>query len=254
MDQGEVQSLLIVFTGIALSLAITVVTLFILFQRRKNRLLQQRNREREAFERELSETQIEIREETLRHISWELHDNIGQLVTLAKIQVQLHEDQNAQLKEASNTIGRAIQELRALSKLINPEALKNLSLPEAVQMEMDRFNRMRFLEASLVVKGKPRPLGNKEEIIMFRILQEFFSNTTKHSKASSLGVQLVYSQRDLTIRAKDNGVGFLPEDGEHSGIGLTNMRNRAKLIGAQLEITSEKKQGTQLKMQYNFVD
>lgn len=254
MDQGEVQSFLIFFSFIALCLALTVVILFVLFQRRKNRLLRHQAMEREAFERELAETQIEIREETLRNISWELHDNIGQLMTLAKIQVQMYEQESPKLKEASETVGRAIQELRALSKLINPEALKSLSLAEAVQMEVDRFNRMQFLRASLSVKGKCRPIDAKEEIILFRILQEFFSNTVKHSRASMLEVRLVYSQSDLTISAKDNGVGFEQKEEAHSGIGLRNMHNRAKLVNAQLEIDSEKNRGTRLRMRYNFVD
>ena len=62
MDEGEVQSFLIVFSIIALSLAVTVVILFVLFQKRKNRLLLQQAKDKEAFERELSETQIEIRD------------------------------------------------------------------------------------------------------------------------------------------------------------------------------------------------
>jgi len=254
MDQGEVQSFLIVFSAIALSLAVTVVILFVLFQKRKNRLLKQRARDQRAFEKELSETQIEIREETLRNISWELHDNIGQLLTLAKIQVQLEEDKSPQLEEASETMGKAIQELRALSKLINPEALKSLSLAEAVQLEMDRFNRMQFLKASLKVAGNPRTIDPKEEIILFRILQEFFSNTVKHSKASELHVVLSYEEDSLSITAQDNGVGFNRKDSAYTGIGLKNMRNRAKLVNAHLELLSEKNAGTQLNMTYNFVD
>jgi signal transduction histidine kinase len=254
MDQGEVQSFLIVFSSIALSLAVTVVILFVLFQKRKNRLLKQRARDKETFEKELSETQIEIREETLRNISWELHDNIGQLMTLAKIQVQMEESKSPQLEEASETMGKAIQELRALSKLINPEALKSLSLAEALQLEMDRFNRMQFLKASLKVEGELNPIDPKEEIILFRILQEFFSNTVKHSKASELRVLLSYTDSCLVITAKDNGVGFEQKADAYSGIGLKNMRNRAKLVNAHLELFSEKNEGTQLKMTYNFVD
>lgn len=254
MDQGEVQSFLIVFSAIALSLAVTVVILFVLFQKRKNRLLKQQARDKEAFEKELSETQIEIREETLRNISWELHDNIGQLMTLAKIQVQMEGSKSPQLEEASETMGKAIQELRALSKLINPEALKSLSLTEAVQLEMDRFNRMQFLKAALEVKGDSKPIDPKEEIILFRILQEFFSNTVKHSKASELQVLLNYTDSCLVITAKDNGVGFEQKADTYSGIGLKNIRNRAKLVNAHLELFSEKNEGTQLKMTYNFVD
>ncbi|MGB5553807.1 MAG: ATP-binding protein [Flavobacteriaceae bacterium] len=251
MEQGEAQSFLIIFSVIAFCLALAVIVLFILFLRRKNVLLLEQVEAKESFERELSETQIEIREETLRNISWELHDNIGQLMTLAKIQVQMVPDKSVALEEASETIGNAIKELRVLSKLINPEALKNLSLEEAVQLEMERFNRLKFIDASLTVDGSPKPLNPKEEVIIFRILQEFFSNTIKHSKASTLCVGIDYMDGNLTVTADDNGIGF-DESLDFSGIGIKNMKNRAKLINADLEIDSEKNRGTMLRLQYPF--
>ena len=251
MDEGEVQSFLIIFSVIALLLAVTVVVLFTTFLRRKNKLLAEQAKAKEAYEREISETQIEIREETLRNISWELHDNIGQLMTLAKLQVQMVPEKSENLEEASETIGKAIRELRVLSKLINPEALKNLSLEEALQLEMERFNRLEFLEASLTVDGTPKPLDAKEEIIIFRILQEFFSNTIKHSKASTLCVGIDYMDGNLTITADDDGVGF-DENLNFAGIGIKNMKNRARLIDADLQIESEKDRGTILRLQYRF--
>ncbi len=254
MDEGEVQSFLIIFSVIAICLALTVIVLFIVFLQRKNKLLLQQAKTKEAFEKELSETQIEIREETLRNISWELHDNIGQLMTLAKIQVQMEEHRSDSIKEASDTIGMALQELRVLSKLINPEALKSLTLEEAVQLEIERFNRLQVLEALLKVEGEPRTLNPKEEIIIFRILQEFFSNTIKHSKASILIVEIQYHGAYLSIRAADNGIGFEQIDEKVSGIGMKNMKNRAKLVNADLKITAEKNKGTQLTLVYNFVD
>ncbi|MFK5973048.1 MAG: histidine kinase [Flavobacteriaceae bacterium] len=251
MDEREVQSFLIIFSVIAISLALTVIILFIVFLKRKNKLLLERAKAEEAFEKEISETQIEIREETLRNISWELHDNIGQLMTLAKIQLQMVPDKSENLEEVSETIGKAIRELRVLSKLINPEALKNLSLNEAVGLEVERFNRLQFIDASLTVDGSPKPIDSKEEIIIFRILQEFFSNTIKHSKASTLCVGIDYDNGSFTITADDDGVGF-EENSMYTGIGLKNMKNRARLINANLTISSEKGRGTMLRLVYTY--
>ena len=105
---------------------IFIVLLFGVFQKRKNLLLQQQEETKKRFEREIAETQIEIREETLRNISWELHDNIGQLLTLAKIQLQSASVDN--FNDVSETITKGLTEVRALSKLINPEAIKNINL------------------------------------------------------------------------------------------------------------------------------
>jgi signal transduction histidine kinase len=154
--------------------------------------------------------------------------------------------------EVSETIGTGIDELRALSKLINPEALKSLSLSEAVSLEIDRFNRLKFIAAQLTIKGEVVPIESNTQIILFRILQEFFSNTIKHSRASSLKVVLDYTDEKLTITAADNGVGF-DKDDNFMGIGLKNMKTRAKLINSTLKLDSVKGEGTALHLTYKFV-
>jgi signal transduction histidine kinase len=227
MDEKEI--IIIAAIAIPIALVIIVIVLFSVFARRKNRLLQEQAEAKKAFDRELAESQIEIREETLRNISWELHDNIGQLMTLAKIQSQMAREKPEMLVEVSETIGTGINELRALSKLINPEALKSLSLKESISLEIERFNRLKFIESELIVVGGETTIDAKNQVILFRILQEFFSNTIKHSRATKLKVILNYSDNDLIITAQDNGVGFSDED-DFTGIGLKNMKMMAELI------------------------
>lgn len=249
MDQKEIAGLVSVV--VLLLLVTIIIVLFIVFVRRKNKLLEEQEEAKKHFDRELGESQIEIREETLRNISWELHDNIGQIMTLAKIQSQLAMHKPELMAEVSETIGNGINELRALSKLINPEALKSLSLREAISLELERFNRMKFIEATLKVEGGHQSIESNTEIIIFRILQEFFSNTIKHSRATKLNVLLKYTDQALTISSKDNGVGF-QNSNDFSGIGLKNMKTRAQLINAEFKITSEKNKGTALQLKYNL--
>ena len=227
---------------------IFTILLFSVFQGRKNKLLQEQKDSQKRFEAEIAETQIEIREETLRNISWELHDNIGQLLTLAKIQLQNTTPEN--IGEVSETITKSLNELRALSKLINPEAIKNIKLREAIRLEIDRFNRLNFIQSELKIIGKEKDINEKSSIIIFRILQEFFSNTIKHSKASKLHVELKYTKGELQITAEDNGVGFIKEETSNKGIGLQNIENRAKLIGAKIDFQSTPEQGTKLVINY----
>jgi signal transduction histidine kinase len=250
MDEKEI--IILVAITIPIILVVTVIVLFSVFSRRKNRLLQEQEATKKAFDRELAESQIEIREQTLRNISWELHDNIGQLMTLAKIQAQMAQEKPEMLAEVSETIGTGIEELRALSKLINPEALKSLSLKEAVGLEIERFNRLKFIDAKLTIKGKVRAMDGNTQIILFRILQEFFSNTIKHSKATALEVTLNYGENQLAITANDNGVGFEGTD-NFLGIGLKNMKTRAKLINCHLKIHSVKGEGTVLHLVHQLV-
>src|SRR5690606_9561653 len=249
MDEKEI--IIIAAIAIPITLVVIVIVLFSVFARRKNRLLEAQEKAKKAFDRELTESQIEIREQTLRNISWELHDNIGQLMTLAKIQSQMAKDKPEMMNEVSETIGTGLDELRALSKLINPEALKTLSLNDAVSLEIERFNRLKFIAAELIVKGDEIQIEGNKQTILFRILQEFFSNTIKHSKATSLKVVLDYTGEELNITAEDNGVGFEKKD-DFMGIGLKNMKTRAQLINSNLKINSIKGEGTVLQLRYKF--
>ena len=230
-------------------LVVLMIIVFVVFVSRKNKLINDNLLEKETFEKELAESQIEIREETMRNISWELHDNIGQIMTLAKVKAQNAGDDPIKMKQAAKLIGEGLDELRALSKIINPEAIKKLTLLEAVQLEIERFNRLRFIEANLTVEGERYNIGDSEQIIIFRILQEFFSNTIKHSQATNLNVDLNYGPNELFITAHDNGIGFMNSE-EYSGIGLKNMKTRARLINAHLEINSEENKGTNLTLVY----
>jgi signal transduction histidine kinase len=174
-------------------------------------------------------------------------------MTLAKIQLQNANNDPERMEEGVETLGNSLNELRSLSKSINPATLSSLSLVEATRLEIGRFNRLNYLEASMHVEGDEFPLDNKVEIIIFRMLQEFFTNTVKHSKATHLEVNLNYNEDTLRIEARDNGVGFdtfqkFPD----RGIGLGNIKNRAQLIGATAQINSTIGEGTQLLVTYKL--
>lgn len=249
MESEERKIILFATTLIIILFVVFILLLFGFYQKRKNLLLEQKEEDKKRFEREIAETQIEIREETLRNISWELHDNIGQLLTLAKIQLQNASEES--IKEVSETITKGLKEVRALSKLINPEAIDNIDLKDAIQLEIDRFNRLNFIDASLEILGVQKNIDKKHRIIVFRILQEFFSNTIKHSRASKLKIILDYTDTILVISAKDNGVGF-STDTKKDGIGLINIKKRADLIGAEIQFLSEKNKGTLLEIKYTY--
>lgn len=250
MDENEIQSVLIISSVVLFSVVSTMISLFLLFRRRKNELLLEKQHAKQRFEQEISKAQIEIREETFRNISWELHDNIGQLLTLAKIQLQTNTDIN----EIKATINKSIKEVRVLSKLINPDALKKMTLEQAINDEIDRFNRLKFIKSSISIIGNKKNLNHKAEIVFFRILQEFFSNTIKHARATHLNITLNYTPKELIITAKDNGIGFRLQDQESSGIGISNIKNRAKLVNASATIETQPEKGTKLTISYPYSD
>jgi signal transduction histidine kinase len=226
-------------------LGLIIIFLFLFFQKKKNFLIQKQFEEKKKFDKEINNLQIEIREETLRNISWELHDNIGQMLTLAKIQLQSVEN-NDKISEVKDSIGNILNEVRALSKTINPEFIKQINLLEATKLEVDRFNRLNYIKSKLKVQGHIYQIPNNVEIVIFRILQEFFSNTIKHSQASNLDIEIFFNELELKILAKENGKGFDVENVNNSGIGILNIKKRAKLIGAEIELKSKINEGTEL--------
>lgn len=243
MGQKDVYILIISASATILIFCLSLIILFILFQRRRETYLQQ-----------ITQTRIEVQEQTLKNISWEIHDNIGQI--LSTISIYNHslahaapEELKPKLKESQDLVEKAIVEVRALSKALNTDYIKNVGLLESIQMEMNRFNRFKFMKTELKIIGKPYRINEESELILLRILQEFMSNSLKHSKADLLEIIFEYKPEVLKITAKDNGIGF--EQKEISGTGLINMKNRAKVIGAFLNFETQHKQGTLLNLSYH---
>ncbi|WP_422104888.1 sensor histidine kinase [Winogradskyella sp.] len=217
-----------------------------LFQSKKNKLLIEQKEAEKAFGQELAKAQIETHETTLRNISWELHDNIGQLITLAKIQIQ----NDHKKEDVKQVLDKVLNEVRALSKSLNSDALKRIRLTEAIRHEMSLFNRLEFLQAELKINGDEQKLDDNDALILFRILQEYFSNVIKHAGASKLVVSLDFRDNELHIFAKDNGKGFDMNSNDGKGIGLINMKNRAQLLGAEYALNSEIDKGTSLTIKH----
>lgn len=239
---------LILVTFILVLLAIFFLLLVFIFIKRKNALIVEKFALKRKLEAEASEALLEIQEATLRSVSWELHDNIGQLMTLAKIQLQQLGGIGSN-SDVFETLTLALNELRSLSKSINPEAMNKLNFLEATKIEIERLNKLNYIKASLAIEGKPFSLISKNEIILFRILQEVFSNTLKHLKATDLQVLLKYEEKILYIVVHDNGIGF-DINSKKDGIGIKNISKRAELIGAELKIISMKNEGTTINIIY----
>ena len=121
----------------------------------------------------------------------------------------------------------------------------------SLQVELDRFNRLGYLDASMKVTGDVIPINSANEIIIFRILQEFLSNVLKHARASKLFVHLEYNEKTLKISAKDDGVGF-DTSAKTSSSGMETMKGRAELIDAEYSINSEIGKGTELTLRYTY--
>ena len=232
-----------------------VILFFVVFQKRKNKLLLDKIQREREFEEELIKTQTEIQEQTLKNVGQELHDNIGQLLSVANMQLSLvsslaQDSIKNKVDDTKAVISDAIKEVRGLSKVLNSEVILNLGFQESLNTEIERLNKMNTINAELISSGnKGVCKNNKDAIILFRILQEFISNTVKYSKATQLTITLNYEKDNLEIIAEDNGIGFNVEDIK-KGSGLINMESRAKLTSSEYKLESAPNKGTKLTLNY----
>ncbi len=249
--------LLVYMIGVLLIVCSLIIIFFIVFQKRKNSLLLDKIRQQQAFEAELSSAQTEIQEQTLKNIGWELHDNVGQLLAVASMQLnilktQISEDVKENFGEASDIVKQSLKEVRSLSRSLNNEVILNIGFEQSITNELNRLKKMKFASAELQVKGEVVPFENKKhEIIIFRILQEFFSNSVKYSEAKNLSVKLNYGPEKLQIIASDDGKGFDMKSTE-KGSGLLNMKSRADLIKTSYDLSSKVGEGVTLQLEYPY--
>ncbi|MEZ4782093.1 MAG: histidine kinase [Flavobacteriaceae bacterium] len=240
-------AVLVIVTGL-------VILFFIVFQKRKNKLLLDKIQREREFEEELVKTQTEIQEQTLKNVGQELHDNIGQLLSVANMQLSLvsslaQDSIKNKVEDTKSVIGDAIKEVRGLSKVLNSEVILNFGLNKSVKNEIDRINKLNRINAKLKFEGQENDIVSKDAIILFRIFQEFLSNTLKYAEATTFKINLNYLNDKLIITAYDNGKGFNVEKVE-KGSGLINMRDRAALIQAKFNLTSQQEIGTKLELEY----
>lgn len=246
--------LIVYFIVVILLLTTFGIVFFITFQKRKNKLIYEKFEAEKRFEEELIQSKLEIQEQTLKNVGWELHDNIGQLLSVANMQLNMlsrtiDDPAKSSLIEIKEVVANSIQEVRSLSKSLNHEVINYSGLEASVKNELARFTRLNIIKTRFDVSGEVLEISQKDAIILFRILQEFFSNVIKHSKADHLDVVFIYTSEELKITASDDGVGFEPEEVEKSS-GLLNMRSRAEIIRTDFSLNSSQTKGTSLSLCY----
>ncbi|MEI6581969.1 MAG: ATP-binding protein [Chitinophagia bacterium] len=203
---------------------------------------------------ELFNNQQKVQEQTLNHISQEIHDNVGQMLSLVRIQLNLAAQQNSNenelISEAQENIGRAMMDLRDMAKGMSNDRIKLLGLYASVEQEADRIRRSGICEISLSCSGSVVQLDHQRETILFRVMQECLQNVLKHSEARLLEIFFQYTQDDIQIKIQDNGKGFVLEKSRAGhGLGLMNMQHRIQLMGGEFTINSEPGVGTKIYLQ-----
>jgi signal transduction histidine kinase len=249
---------IVVLTGILFAFLASFIVYFVVLYRNRQ-LKNQREQEKlqASFRQELLKTQLEVQEQTLNHISTEIHDNITQVLsfvklTLANIASSSEGEKKSKINETRELIAQTITDLRDLSKSLSFEHITSLGLLKTIEKEAERINKSGLLDVSIIKEGKIYSLGEQRELLLFRIFQETLNNTLKHANAKHLKIILQYHPDLFNLTLEDDGSGFsLKMIDNKQGSGLKNIENRASLIGGTASIVSAPDKGCCTKISLN---
>lgn len=220
------------------------------YQQKQNAYFKDIESLKTSYENTLLQSQLEIREQTLQNISREIHDNIGQKLTLAKLHLNtlcLNEPKYIvkQVGESVAMIGEAINDLSDLSRSMSSEILLSNGFLNAVEFEAAKLKQSGLFDISFITTGDTIFLDANTELVLFRILQEALNNIVKHAGASLISIQLDYYPGRLLMQVADNGKGFDPGQ-KKNGTGLSNIKKRTLLLNGVMNIHSLTGQGATL--------
>ena len=214
---------------------------------------------KETYQRELLQAQLETQNQTLEYIGQELHDNIGQMLSVAMLHLNGLEDELAQSAHGSavhrmvETIEGTITAVRQLAKTLDKSTVQRFGLVESLTLELERIGQTGRYQTPIQVTGQPYALGEENEIILFRMVQESLNNALKHAQAKTLGITVNYQPNTFVLTVADDGRGFdqMEAGSRHlsqSGAGLHNLYQRAQLLGGSCTIDSQVGIGTRVQI------
>ena len=252
----EIEIFVMIGTLVFFLLSTFIISFAFLFQKRQQAHKLEKASLEASFNEEILTAKNEVQENTMKHIARELHDNVGQLLSLVKIQLNTIDDENPGIKrviDSKEYLNKALADLRGLSKTLNSDNILSAGLLKGVEFELQRIEKTGFLKTSFQNQTKVFHIPAKIEVVVFRIFQEIVQNALKHAKAKNLQVSLHENVEGYTLEVTDDGQGFnLQEKTKgsafESGSGLANLRSRAKLINGELEIKTGIDQGTTIRL------
>jgi signal transduction histidine kinase len=198
-------------------------------------------------QKQLAEAIIRAQEEERRQLGEELHDNINQILATTKLYLDLARDNPAMqqdlMEKSADNISLVISELRKLSKSLSPPSLGDLGLVASIEDLLNSILYATKLQVSFFHDGfSEEGIANEKKLIIYRIIQEQVNNIIRHADAHQVSIELNSNTTHINLTIQDDGKGFNPSV-PYGGIGLKNIKNRAKLYNGSMHIDSAPGEG-----------
>lgn len=246
-----------IFLAILIELVFIGGIVIFVFQYHRRKLIHENEKAllNEQHLQDLLNTRQKIQNQIMEDIGREIHDNVGQKLTLASIYANKanydynSSGQNEPIAAISSILNESIDELRKLSHSLTNSGMSISELRTLIQNECVRVNNLNICKLTCTFDSSECRISNTIRNFILRIVQEFLQNSLKHADCQNIRLLLECNESGLSLHIDDDGVGF--NIGEVSirpekGIGLSNMNKRAELIGATFSITSVLNKGTRL--------
>ncbi len=196
-----------------------------------------------------------VEERERRSIATDLHDQIGQTLSVIKMRCYaLRDDLDTpdliqQIDEVKELVKQTIQDTRTLTFELSPPVLYELGLVAAIDWLAEQFQIKHNMKCKVESDNKPKPLSQDIEIVLFRSVRELLVNIVKHAQAGKVKITIRVNKKNLRLRVTDDGIGFTQETRANRAykdhqFGLFNITERIRHLGGQLEVDSQIGRGT----------
>lgn len=215
-------------------------------------------RRHEAELRKLSQVRVQLQEESLRSLSRELHDGVGQVLTAIKMDLGMIErsatsdphELQARVREAREQVTELLQEVRTMSQLLRPSMLDDFGLVPTLQWLVEKFTARTRIAVDLRTPPTETRLPPAIEVLLYRVTQEALTNVVKHAQATRVEVTFEVQGGYASLVVADNGVGFDIERFRRTpaagGVGLLGMRERVAYYHGRIEFRSRPQAGMRI--------
>ncbi|WP_143962718.1 sensor histidine kinase [Litoribacter populi] len=238
---------IIILAGISITLILAMCIIFmVIFHRQK----QLKNKQQVAllqaeYEHTILKVEKEIQEETLQYIGQELHDNIGQMLSLAKL--NLNQGGTEQIFETKKLLTQTIKEVRNLSKALNLSWIEGIGVKEFIEKELEKIEKTGFCQTRMEYDSPLDSLPQDHKLVLARLTQECLNNAIKHAQPKLLHVKIESNGSETLLEISDDGVGFDTSQ-KSSGMGLHHLNSRMQSIGGNAQVHSSPGKGTSIKL------
>ncbi|MBC7616804.1 MAG: two-component sensor histidine kinase [Pedobacter sp.] len=258
MGKTEYLLIIILFNVFLLAFTVAAITFVVQYKNKKkenqSRLVQQQI----LHQKELLTTEIEIQLQTMQHIGREIHDNVGQKLTLASLYTQQlayenkSPDRNEKIENIGEIINQSLAELRHLSKSLTDNTIEKANISHLLRQEFEKIVELKKYKINFDITNEDLALSYQTKSVIVRVAQEFLQNSMKYASCETISILVAKRDNELKIVLSDDGIGFDIENYKNSGIGLVNMKKRVELIGGRYFLQSTKNEGTILTIEISL--